>query len=467
MLGVHPSHESQANLAFVLRRRKAVMAAWALALLAQGCATYRPLPLPEPSAVLSEPQLAALSRDAAAIERPYLTPRPIDFSAPLDGNAIAALAVLNNPDLKALRARAGVADAQAFAAGLLPDPTISIGFDQVVSGPDTVLGIASSLAASLGSLRTRAAARAQASAAARQVRLDLAWAEWQTAGQARIQAARAIALRRIVRIDRESSEAAQALLDAMLRAAGRGDLLPDRLQGARVAAVDAAERLRNDERDLTAAERELARLIGFPPDFPLQIAETPPPPPPPDAARLFALATDNRTDLSALRAGYGAQEAAVRQAILEQFPTLDLSINPARDTAGNVTIGPSLSLTLPIWNRNRGGIAIAQATREALRSEYSARLFQTRAEIFAAAGSLAVLRRQREALLAGIPPLRRFAEANRRAAARGDLAPATAATAEQTLRDRLLLLAQVERDILEQSIALELLTGTPQETWTR
>ena len=59
--------------------------------------------------MLSEPQLAALSRDAATIERPFLTPRPIDFSAPLDGNTIATLAVLNNPDLRALRARAGVA----------------------------------------------------------------------------------------------------------------------------------------------------------------------------------------------------------------------------------------------------------------------------------------------------------------------------------------------------------------------
>lgn len=442
-------------------------AAAALALLAQSCATYQPLPLASTSEALSAPQLDALSRDAASIDRPYLAPRRLDFSLPLDANAVAVLAVLNNPDLRALRVRAGVADAQAFAAGLLPDPTFSVGFDRVVSGPDIFLGLASSLGLSLGQIRTRAVARAQAQAVARQVRLDLAWAEWQTAGQARIQAARVMALRRIVRIDRESDAAAQALLDAMLRAASRGDILPDRIQGARIAAADAAGRLRNDERDMATAERELLRLIGLAPDFSLQIAETPLPPSPPAAARLFTIATDSRTDLAALRAGYDAQEASVRQAILEQFPTLDLSINPARDTAGNVTIGPSLSLTLPLWNRNRGGIAVARATREALRAEYSARLFQTRAEIFAATGSLTVLRRQRETLLATISPLRRFAAANRRAAGRGDLAEATAATAEQTLRDRLLLLAQIERDMLEQTIGLELLTGTLQETWGR
>jgi outer membrane protein, heavy metal efflux system len=35
---------------------------------------------------------------------------------------IATIAVLHNPDLKAVRATVGVAQAQAFAAGLLPDP---------------------------------------------------------------------------------------------------------------------------------------------------------------------------------------------------------------------------------------------------------------------------------------------------------------------------------------------------------
>lgn len=435
-------------------------------MVAAGCATYSPAPLTDRPRLLSPPAPDALARDAASIERPFLRPVAVDPSEPLDPNGIAILAVLLNPDLRAQRARAGVADAQAFAAGLLPDPSFSIGADRVLSGPDTFLGIASSLGLNLSAIRTRAAARAQAVAEARRVRLDLAWAEWQVAGQARIQATRILALERTVAIALDARDAAQSVLDRMLRAAGRGDIMPDQVQAARLSAFDTAERLRTTEVELAAARAQLRRLVGLPPDYPLALARTPlPAPPPQTAAALFDMAVRERADLQALRAGYASQEAAVRKAILEQFPALDLSINGARDTAGNLTLGPSLSFTLPLWNRNRGGIAVERATREALRAEYEARLFQTRSEIAAAMDSLALARRQRSNLLRDLPAVERFAAASRRAADRGDLPLATAITAEQALRDKQLLLALAERDIFEQSIALELLTGVPQEAW--
>lgn len=434
--------------------------------LLAGCATYAPSPLPDNPASLASPVAAVLEPAASAIERPWLRPAPIDLSAPLTPEAIAALAVVNNPDLKALRDRAGVANAQAFAAGLLPDPSFSIGADKVLSGPDTMLGIASSLGFDINALRTRAVTRQQAKAEARKVRLDLAWSEWQTSGQARLQGARIASLERQLAIDRASRDSTQAMLDRMLRAAGRGDIGGEQVQGARLAAFDAAERLRNDEKELSGARFELAKLIGFPPDRTLRLASPQLPSPPPNPSLLFALAQQHRTDLQALRAGYAAQEAAVHKAVLDQFPTLDLTVNASRDTAGNVTLGPSVSFTLPLWNRNRGGIAVERATRAALKAEYEARLFQTRAEIAAGAGGITLARRQRDAVLASLPAVRRFAEASMRAAERGDLSLATAATAEQALRDKELQLAQAERDIAEQTIALELLTGAPQETWT-
>jgi outer membrane protein TolC len=439
----------------------------ALALLLAGCATYRPAPLSDNPALLSPPVLAAVARDAAAIERPFLRPAAIDLGQPLDPNAIATLTVLLNPDLRALRERAGVADAQAFAAGLLPDPSFSLGADQVLAGPDTMLGIAASFGVNLAALRTRRVAREQASAEARRVRLDLAWAEWQTSGQARIQAARIVALERAQALARAARDDAQSILDRMLRAAGRGDILPDQVQAARIAAFDAAERLRTTERDLAAARFELTRLIGLPPGYPLRLAPARLILSPSNADALFAIALRSRADLQALRSGYAAQEAAVHKAVLDQFPALDLSINGARDTGGNTTLGPSVSFTLPLWNRNRGGIAIERATRAALRADYEARLFQTRGEIAAAVDGLRILARQRATLLADLPALERFAAANRRAAERGDLALATAITAGQALRDKQILLAQAERDIAEQTIALELLTGTPREAWAQ
>lgn len=435
------------------------------ACLVAACASYAPVPLG-----LAPPQAldqAALSREAAAIDRPYLTPAAIDLAQPLDMNAIATIAVIANPDLKALRARAAIADAQAFAARLLPDPTFSLGANKVLTGPDSLLDLASALGLDINALRTAKVRRAGALAAARQVRLDLAWAEWQTAGQARLQVARILSLEQIMPIAEASRDAAQSLLDRTLQAAGRGDLAADQVQAARIAAFDAQDRQRNAERDLAAARQDLTRLLGLPPMTILLLAAQKPEAQPPAVEKLFEIAKTQRTDLQALQAGYAAQEAAVHKAVLDQFPNLTLTVNTARDSAGNVLAGPAVDFTLPLWNRNRGGIAIERATREALRTEYDARLFQTRAEIAAAVSGIDVSRRQRAAIANDIPALTRFAQASRRAATRGDLSLATAQTAEQTLRDKQLLLTQSDQAIAEQMIALELLTGTPRETWTR
>lgn len=134
------------------------------------CAHYEPKPLlvdagAAPS--LQAPLTDILSRDATTIDRPYLKPVALDLSAPLDPNGIAILAVIANPDLKAQRARAGVGDAQVFAAGLLPDPTFSFGVDHILSGPDPLDNIAGALGFSLNALRTQKVQRAQAVAEAR------------------------------------------------------------------------------------------------------------------------------------------------------------------------------------------------------------------------------------------------------------------------------------------------------------
>lgn len=439
----------------------------ALALLATGCATYHPAPLQVDGGEnlsLASVQ-AVLARDAGTIDRPYLKPTAIDLSQPLDMNAIGVIAVIANPDLTAMRVRAGVSDAQVFSARLIPDPTLSIGASKVLSGPDPLLELTRALGQDINALRTRGARIAVARAQAAQVRMDLAWAEWQTAGQARIQVVRIAGLERSYDLARASYAATASLLDRTLRAAGRGDLSADQVQAARLSAFSAQQQVRTSERDLTTARYELTRLLGLPPGTTLTLAPLTLPPPPPSASTLFALALRDRSDLQALQAGYASQEASVRLAVLNQFPTLALTVNANRDSAGNQLLGPAIDFTLPLWNRNRGGIAIERATRGALKAEYDSRVFQARAQIAAAVGGIAVARSQRDTVLKGIQALRTFAAATARAAKRGDLAPATAQTAAQSLRDQETLLTQTTQDVEEQTVALELLTGTPRETW--
>lgn len=447
-------------------RTRAIAALLGASLLA-GCATYSPKPLAEASSALTAPDLSLLSADAQKIDRPYLTPQAIDLSQPLTPNALAVIAVLENPDLKALRARAGVTDAQAFAARLLPDPSFSANLDKPLAGGDTLMGFGGQLGVDLGMLRTARVTRESGDAAKRQVRLDLAWSEWQAAGQARLLGARILALETQCGLMRESAASAERLFAISQRAAGRGDISGTDLDTRRQAMVDATDKLRLAERDLIAARGELNKLLGLPPETDLRLAAVPDTATPPPAEALTALTLDRRFDLQALRAGYGVAEADLHKAVLDQFPSLSLTLSGARDTAGVVTAGPSVGFTLPLWNRNRGNIAVATATREQLRAEYDARLFQTRADIAAAVAGIETVLRQRAALLAQLPDMRRFADSTRRAATRGDVSLATAEAAGQSVRDRLFALSQLDQQVAEAMIALELLTGSLSEGWTR
>lgn len=417
--------------------------------------------------VLAAPVAPALSAATSAIERRYLQAAPIDFNAPLDPNAVALITLVRNPELRAMRVRAGVADAQLFDAGLIPDPGLSLSAEFVSSGlPSASSGtFGGQLVQDLNALRTRRARVDAAEAAQRQVRLDLAWAEWQMTGTARLEAVRLVHLQRIFHLALANRKSAEDLLARSLRAAGRGDLSADQLTATRLAVLDAVDRAQQVTIALVTSQVELRRLTGLPPDWPLQIAERALPAPPPSLEALFAIACAQRLDLTALKAGYASEEAQVRQAIMNQFPSLNIGISTSRDNSENGFVGPLVDFNLPLWNRNRGKIAIERATRTALKAEYENRLFQTRAELSASRNKLTELYSQRAGIEPEIPPLKQYVVETRQAAARGDLAEATAIAIEQSLRDRELLLAAIDQAIAEQGVALELLTGMPRERW--
>lgn len=430
-----------------------------------GCQHYQPSPLRNAGDVLAPVDVAALSADAQKIDRPFLRPQPIDLTQPLTSNELAVIAVIENPDLRALRAAQGVNDAQVFAAGLLPDPTFTANFDKILSGPDPFNAFGGQIGFDLAQLRTRRVARASGEATKRKVRLDLAWAEWQTVGAARLQGARIVGLQAQLELARASADLAQTELEIAMRAAGRGDLAGGQVDSRRQALLDASDKLRTTENNLATARGELNKQLGLPPEQVLALAPFADPPVPPSRMALINRALTDRLDLQALRAGYEAAEAEVHKAVLLQFPNLSLTIATARDTANNYTLGPAIGFTLPLWNRGRGLIATTSATREQLKAEYDARLFQTRASIDAAMTSLANVKMQRQTLLAAMPALERYAADSERAARRGDLAPVTARAARQVVRDRQLALLQLEQQAAEQTIALELLSGGLSEGW--
>lgn len=432
-----------------------------------GCAHYRADPLATAAPPMSSGDRAALAAAGASVDRSFLKPQTIDLAAPLTLDALAVIAVVEGPDLKALRAKAGVVGAQAFSARLLPDPTAQFGFDKRLAGPDPFNGFTEQIAFDLNQLRLARVTREASAATKEQAHLDVAWAEWQAAGQARLLGVRIVALFAQSEVARVSALVAEDLLDAALRAAGRGDIAGAELDLRRQTAFDAADKARIAENALVVARGDLNKQLGLPPETRLRLAPLPTLPTPPAGAILAALAPVRRLDLRALRAGYDAAEAEAHKQVLQQFPTLSLTIASARDTANNYTLGPQVGFTLPLWNRNRGGIAVATATRAQLKAEFDARLFTTRADVVDAVAILANLARQRQALTGGLPVLRQYADATARASERGDLARATGVAALQAVRDRELALLVLDQQAAEQTIALELLSGSLSEGWPR
>ena len=160
--------------------------ALAVSILAlSACATYQPRPLSEKIDLATD--ITALKVEADAFPLPQLKKHPFDLSDGLDWVEVAMLAVANNPSLKASRHQRGEASAQVYAAGLLPDPQLSVGVNHTTNGgPDRVEGIDLGIGVDLQTLITRDARSAASKAARREVDLELLWQEWQVVQRARL-----------------------------------------------------------------------------------------------------------------------------------------------------------------------------------------------------------------------------------------------------------------------------------------
>ncbi|WP_229679153.1 TolC family protein [Dyella caseinilytica] len=345
--------------------------------------------------------MSQLSASTADMPLPALRTHRFDPSQGLDSTDVAILVVANNPDLKILRDQLGIARAQAFAAGLLPDPQIAFGKDFLAhKQPGFTSAFNYGISEDVSSLLTLSARKTAAKRQADQVNLDLLWAEWQTIAQARLLFNQVLSLR-AQHQELAAEQHALAPVDGYVRnALQQGNLTYDSASAGLNAYADANKRLSDCTVQWHQAEHDLRLLLGLSPDAPLHLVEEPFVASPTKEQVQFALASlpQRRPDLLALQAGYKAQEATLRAAILAQFPALNLGINRQRDTSDVLTNGFTIGLTLPLFDRNRGNIAIERATRQQLKDDYENRVLTTRSDIEQLMADLETLGRQRDLL---------------------------------------------------------------------
>lgn len=437
-------------------RRALGIAAGCAALLA-GCATYHPRPLPAGPDLARAP---ALSVPAGKLAVPGLKPAPFEPAKGLTETNIVTLAVLGNPQLKAARLQAGIARAQLLQAGLLPDPRLSGG----LSKSSFFTGYSASLAEDIQALITRGAAQGAAREHLQQVNLDILWREWQVAERARelfIEARSLAELRRVLDRRRQLLGRVYRRDEASLehRDVTVGDVAADFLAWNSAAAQWRSFELRENE-----TRHALDALLGLAPDARLRLRGAPGAPLVTRARLQSALAAlpHRRPDLLALQAGYRSEEERLREAILAQFPLLDAGVVKSRDPQDGVqSIGFDVTLTLPLFNRNRGPIAVARASRAYLHQAYQASLDATVNQADQVWQAVAIMRHQLHALDRRRAGLEQAAAAARRSLARGALTLADYARVDSNA-----LAAQAEEIQLRSSLAqaqavLAMLLGLP------
>lgn len=347
-----------------------------------GCATYQPLPLQtKPQFPVEVPHLIVQS---ARMPLPELATHRFDPSDGLDMTEVAMLAVANNPQLRVARDEAGIARAQAFAAGLLPDPQLSLTRDFPSNGTaGNTSAFNLGLSYDVNALLTRSAVKNVAQAAQRQTDLNLLWQEWQIVSQARLLFARNLGRQQLLAVLQEERALLFSRYQRTQQALAQGNLTLD-AANADLAALQTLDTAINDlSRQIATNRHDLNALLGLAPGMQVHLVGQIQLPPIDEAGLKSAMEQlgERRPDLLALQAGYESQEQRFRQAVLAQFPALNIGLTHARDTSGLYTQGFGITLSLPIFNRNRGNIAIEQATRQRLHDEYQMRINSAAADI--------------------------------------------------------------------------------------
>jgi len=413
---------------------------------------------------LLEPvDMKSLELQISTFEHPLLEPIAFDLADGLSPDEAGVMAVLMNPALRAERDKVGVAAAQLLQAGILPNPQMTASLDQPFAGTTegTFTGWGLGLDYDLSALITRDADVAAARADQASISLSVAWAEWQAAQAARMHAVR------LIWMQREFDEVSAAETRAGQNAESVGSALQQGLvthvesdaadtewQRFRIAVLDTAAAIEAERLALNLA-------IGLPAATTLQIQATDLATLVPEASpkEIGAALEAHRLDLIALRRGYESQEAKVRGAVLSQFPKISVGVAAARDTSNVISIGPSVTLELPIFDRAQGRIAIEEASRQQLFDEYVARSFEARSDVARLRSELAAVAEKINATDAYIARLERLRQTYSEAVRRGDADVLNLYQVQNTLADTKLEALHLRQDQAELLVGLEVAQG--------
>jgi outer membrane protein TolC len=382
------------------------------------------------------------------------------MAAPLTVDQVVERALKHSPDIHRAERELDIASARKYADGLLPDPSLSFSTDRPGAEgfvPAFMVGLSYEASA----LVDRPAKKRAAEKALEKQQLALEWTKWQVANHTYALYVTNVSLERLEREVEQLVAYQKSVTDRMQKALARADVTREVAVQAETAYRDSMQQLGTLRQEHLKAGQELNTLLALRPGARLTLAAPPEPDEVPQDTVAHALVDlgQRRPDFLALRAGYAEQDERYRAALLAQFPRLDIGVTRGRDTSAIYTSGLSISVTLPLFNGNRGNIAVEKATRDSLYQEYSQRLDDAYTAVDGISAELSLLGDQLLNAQAMEAALEVSVKQARVAFGAGDVTLPALAAPESRLLNQRIATAKLANSILRQQVELCTLIG--------
>lgn len=355
-------------------RTVCLIAAIALSPLS-GCVSYAPKPLQPPEELLL---LGERAEQDVYIDHqgPWQASWfPLEANVQLaDGLTLSeanALALFYSPSVLEARAEVRVAGAQVLQAGLLKNPELFLG--PRISTEDSKLIFPAGIRWELPLWGKRQAERELAGARLTAKQLHVIEVELGALQEVRESFIRLGRLQREETILAAVSVSSQQIVTWVERLQSASEVDAVVLYLARTERDEAKVALETVLVEARRVRRELFALLGLLPNAKVTLMI--------DAAssilpELPKASHEALLGVPALRvaaAAYAAAEAALRLEISKQYP--EIRLGPEfEDDRGDPSIGFGLGITLPLFDRNKGGIAAAEESRQRSRQRYQTAL---------------------------------------------------------------------------------------------
>jgi cobalt-zinc-cadmium efflux system outer membrane protein len=309
-----------------------------------------------------------------------------------DFDSLTLVALYYHPSLDVARAQWAVAQAGIRTAGARPNPAANVAPQYVsnaASGESSWVA-ALTFDATIETAGKRGYRVEQAKQVSESARLNLALQAWQVRSHLRTSLLDyAVARGRVVLLQ-NVQDARQLLLKLLEGRLKAGDIAATELTTQRVALIRTQADLADARRQAVDSRAAVAQALGLPLraieghelKFDLSIADSGHSANPPSeignpqSAEARRRALHSRADILAALADYAASQSALQLEIAKQYP--DIRLGPGYEfDQGLHKWGLGLGADLPVFHRNQGPIAEAQAKR----AEAAARFLALQAQV--------------------------------------------------------------------------------------